>query len=131
MVLDLLTARYFRFIVRNSNEAGYLVALLNAPCLERAFYESRESGRHFQLHPWRNVPIPFYNSHNELHGRLADLCNLAEEIADSTMRETLRDSPELGQVGLSKRIRTAVFDSDVGVEINELAAEVLPAQAKA
>lgn len=120
----------FWFVVRNEEEAAYLVAFLNAPCLRQAFVESRESGRDFQLHPWRKVPIPQYDSQSRDHRRLADLCAEAERIADLTVGEALIDSPQLGQVGLSKRIRKAVFESDVGMEINEVAAKILPAQAR-
>ena len=69
----------FWFLVSNTDEAGYLVSILNAPCLNQAFSESRESGRHFQLHPWRKVPIPRYDIQNRQHLRLAELCDLAEK----------------------------------------------------
>ena len=123
-------SKLFWFLVRNTYEAGYLVALLNAPCLRQAFFESRESGRDFHTHPWRKVPIPRYDNQNDHHRRLAELCGTAEQTADMTMRKALKDKPELSQVGLSKRIRSAVFDTDVGLEINELASKVLPAQAR-
>ena len=56
------------FQARTSDEAAFLVALLNAPCLTRAFVESRTSGRHFKNNPWRTIPIPRYDRANPLHG---------------------------------------------------------------
>ena len=120
----------FRFLARNLDEAKYLVSMLNAPCLEHAFAESRGTGRHFQLKPWRKVPIPYYDDQNLNHRRLAELCESAEKIADLSMQDSLKGQEKLGQVGLSKRIREAVFASAVGKEINELAAKILPDQAR-
>ena len=48
----------YYFNAASAGEAGYLTALLNAPCLSRAFRESRTSGRDFHQHPWRTIPIP-------------------------------------------------------------------------
>ena len=123
-------SKLFWILLRNAHESAYLVAILNAPCLRQAFLESRESGRHFQLHPWRKVPIPRYDGQNRMHRRISELCSLAEGIAEVTVRENLKNNPKLGQVGLSKRIRNAVFDTDVGIEINEIAAKILPDQAR-
>ena len=123
-------SKLFWILLRNAHESAYLVAILNAPCLRQAFLESRESGRDFQLHPWRKVPIPRYDGQNRMHRRISELCSLAEGIAEVTVRENLKNNPKLGQVGLSKRIRNAVFDTDVGIEINEIAAKILPDQAR-
>ena len=120
----------FWFLVRSAKEAGYLVSILNSSCLDQAFSESRESGRHFQLHPWKKVPIPSYNSRNHRHRRLAELCGKAEALARKTIHSALKEKPNLGQVGLSKRIRDNLGKSEIGLAINDLVSEILPAQAR-
>ena len=119
----------FWLTVRNEDEAGYLVTLLNAKCLRRAFADSRESGRHFQLHPWRKVPIPRYDYAIRAHRRLAKLCERAEEVVVETVANKLQENSKLGQRGLSTVIRQAVERSKVGREIEMLAAQILPEQA--
>lgn len=120
----------FWFVVGSTNEAGYLVSILNSSCLDQAFSESRESGRHFQLHPWKKVPIPSYDSRDHRHRRLAELCGKAETVAQKTIHSTLKENPNLGQVGLSSRIRASLGKSEIGIEINDLVAQILPAQAR-
>ena len=116
-------------IVSNDAEAGYLVALLNAACLRRAFAESRNSGRHFDLNPWRRVPIPRYNPEKAEHRRLAQLCTSAEKIVQKRTTAELERSPELGQRGLSTAIRESISNSKVGREIERIAAQLMPDQA--
>ena len=116
-------------VVRSEAEAGYLVALLNARCLRRAFAESKESGRHFQLHPWRKVPIPRYDRTNASHRRLGVLCSRAEAIVERRVKEELVKHPDLQQQKLSDIARHAVLASAAGREIEDLARQLLPAQA--
>ena len=118
----------YRLAVESEAEAGYLVALMNAGCLARAFAESKESGRHFQLHPWRKIPIPRYDKTNASHRRLAQLCSAIERVATRSVAKELADRPDLGQVGLSKAIREAVAASEEGAEIESIAARLLPEQ---
>ena len=116
-------------VCRTEVEAGYLVALLNAGCLRRAFSECKESGRHFNLFPWRKVPIPKFDPRDRKHNRLAQLCSEAERIAERRVRKELADRPDLGQPGLSKAVRAAVMESRTGRDIERLAAQLLPEQA--
>ena len=116
-------------VARTEAEAGYLVALLNAECLRRAFSECKESGRHFNLFPWRKVPIPKFDRGKEKHNRLAVLCSIAEKIAERRVEKELKTRPDLGQPGLSKAVRDAVRKSRSGREIERLAAQLLPKQA--
>ena len=76
------------------------------------------------------VPVPRYDNQNQHHYRLAELCAVAEEIAKETKRDSMIDYPSLGQVGLTNRIRAALIESAVGIEIDSLVAKILPAQAK-
>ena len=116
-------------VARNASEAGYLVALLNAACLRRAFAESKESGRDFHLHPWRKVPIPRYNEKDPKHRRLTALCSSAEKIAARQVVAVRQKKPNLGQIGLSEAIRDSVLKSRAGREIERIAAHLLSDQA--
>ena len=111
------------FQARTSDEAAFLVALLNAPCLTRAFAESRTSGRHFKNNPWRAIPIPRYDRANPLHRRLATLCKRAEREFGAWLASA---APTHGQVAASKRIRRMLIETGLFHSIDEAARAVLP-----
>ena len=115
----------FWHVAQSEAEAGYLVALLNAPCLRQAFFESRESGRHFHLHPWRKVPLPRFDSQNPLHMELARLCDIAEEVAFGAAQ----DKPSASQPALSKHIRDRLAAEKISTAIDNVVAQLLPDQA--
>ena len=117
-------------IVPTEAEAGYLVALLNAGCLRRAFAECKESGRDFNLHPWRKVPIPKYDGTDRKHIRLSRLCGVIEKIVKHRIDAELAERPDLGQPGLSKAAREALRESSEGQEIERIAAQLLPRQTR-
>lgn len=100
-------------------EARYLVAVLNAPSLEKAFRLCRTSGRHFQKAPWRSVPIPAWDEGNSIHRDLAALAELAEETVAAM------DLPG-GQVAASKRIRERLAEDGTSAEIDSLVRVILP-----
>ena len=118
----------FWMTTASEEEAGYLVAVLNAACLREAFAQSRESGRHFQLHPWRKVPIPRYDVCSKAHRDLAALCTQAEAIAGKVVDETHARRPGTSQEAVSRAIRAVLADSRTGQEIETLARMVLPDQ---
>ena len=113
----------------NEPEALYLLAMLNAPALRKAFADARPSDRHFSLSPWTEVPIPLFDSCNEDHIQLSKLAEKAElaclEWADKN-REKINKS---GQISISKSSRelpevTAALD-----EIDEVIRKLMPEQA--
>ncbi len=124
-----VSSKLYWMAVRDKEEAGYLVALLNAACLVTAFRQCRESGRDFHLHPWWKVPIPCFNKDIDQHRRLAKLCEEAEKLAQEAASEVLAGKPGMSQVGISKAIRAAVHSSDAGREIEEIVSGLLPDQA--
>ena len=113
-----------------SAEAAYLTILLNATCLQQAYKDSRQSGRHFDLHPWHKVPIPRYDQTNTLHRKIATLCKSAETIAERTVSQVLKATPSKGQVGLSKAVRKALAETGVEAAINGCAQRLLPDHAR-
>ena len=127
--IEVVSSKLYWMAVRDKEEAGYLVALLNAACLETAFRQCRDSGRDFHLHPWRKVPIPRYDRGNDRHRRLAKLCEEAEKLAQEAASEALVGKAGMSQVGISKAIRAAVHSSDAGREIEEIVSGLLPDQA--
>lgn len=116
-------------IADSGDEAGYLTALLNAPCLQRAFLESRESGRHFDLHPWRKVPIPQFDSNDGQHLALAELCERAEEVSGDLAAEISERLPNASQPKLSSEVRAGLEGQGVLSAIDSIAARLLPSQA--
>ena len=117
------------FVAASEQEAGYLTALMNAPSLRRAFFESRRSGRHFELHPWRRVPIQRYDKGDYRHRRLAELCRRAEEVALEAARNVAGSAPTASQVRISSVVRTGLVEAGVSGEIDKIARELLPSQA--
>lgn len=116
-------------VAASAEEAGYLTALLNAPCLRRAFFESRESGRHFHLHPWRKVPIPRYDGKNGRHVDLARLCGTAENVALEIAWNIRQKTPSAGQQKIAMAIRNRLTSDGISRAIDDIVARLLPAQA--
>ena len=114
-------SKLYWLLTDSVEEAGYLTAILNAPCLSYAFAESRESGRDFHLHPFNKVPVPRYDAGNSEHVELARLCEELEKEAEKLL-------PILSSAN-SKAIREGLATSDVMVRVNRLVANLLPQQA--
>ncbi len=104
-------------------EAAYLVALLNAPALNPAFVQSRRSGRHFHLHPWRRVPIPRFDPGCRLHCEIAEFCVEIEDETDAFLAAQQGNLPRR-QIGRSKQIRqTGLF-----ARLDDMARQLMPEQ---
>lgn len=108
----------------SAREAAYLVALLNAPILGRAFEQARESGRHFSAHPWRKIPIPRFDASDPRHLRLANACVRGERLAAQASRSW--NDPTIRQVSASKRLRSLFENAGLNSELNAAAAALLP-----
>ena len=119
------TLNYFN--AASVGEAGFLTALLNAPSLSRAFQESRTSGRHFQQHPWRTIPIPRYDATDAVHRDLARLCNRAEQTASAWLSQ---QNTSYGQIAASTRIRSLLHERGIFAAIDRAAATILPDHAE-
>lgn len=113
----------------SAEEAGYLTVLLNAPCLQQAFFESRKSGRDFHLHPWRKVPIPRYEGKDGQHAELARLCGIAEKVALELAWDIRQKTPSAGQQKISKAIRKRLASDGISRAIDEIVVQLLPNQA--
>ena len=96
--------RYW-YVASCAREAGFLIAVLNAPCLRRAFIESRDSGRDFHLHPWQRVPIPRFDGDNNQHANLADLCGVAEDASSEAVQRCVNEESSATQMKLSNFVR--------------------------
>ena len=113
-------------ILATSDEAAYLAAMLNTPCLQAAYQQSRKSDRGFETHFWRTVPIPRYNPQDAAHRALAELCGQAEAIAE----EVIGQQPDnMGQIALSDRVREALMEQGIARRIDREARQILPEQA--
>ena len=105
------------------DEAAYLAVLLNAPCLQSAFQESRASDRHFHLHPLRKVPIPSFDFEDPRHRELVGLCDLAEKTAQKTIDEMPENT---GQIKASNLIRRELRLEGIADAIDETVRLILP-----
>ena len=114
-----MDSKVYRRIVDSAAEARYLVAVLNAPCLEKAFRESRTGGRDFHKNPWRSVPIAAWDEGNRIHQDLATLAHLAKE---TVMTMNLPG----GQIAASRRIRERLTENGIFGEIDSLVRQILP-----
>ena len=119
----------YYFDTLSASEAAYLVALMNAPCLNDAFVQSRDSGRHFHQHPWRKVPIRRYDKNKPSHVALAELGTKAEKITTSWLSCPEGTSVSLGQVGLSSRLRDLLKNEGIFAKIDKIVQDILPDQA--
>ena len=110
-----------------AGEAAYLTAMLNAPCLQRAYQQSRKSDRHFHQHFWRTVPIPRYDPESANHQALAAVCEYAEAVA---AKAKALHGGHLGQRLLSARIRQALIDAGVADRLDGLVRQIVPDQSE-
>ena len=104
-------------------EAAYLVSILNADCLQKAFQQTRKSDRHFHQHFWREIPIPRFDSSDKNHQKLVNLCHQAEKIAQTIINYA---NNSLGQLKLSSLIKEKIKGVGTMREIDEVARQILP-----
>ena len=108
--------------IDSEEEADFLCALLNAPTtteLTRPFMSYGKDERHIHKHVWE-LPIPKFDSSNALHQRLAVLGAQLEKLVD-----TFDLNPSLHFAASRRHIRDFYMSSPDGVELNEIAFELL------
>ena len=110
-----------------ADEAAYLTAMLNAPCLQLAYQQSRKSDRDFSQHFWRTVPIPKFDGGNAVHQAIARLCEEAEAAAAGARA---LHGADLGQQKLSDRIRRELVSRGIADRIDALARQIVPDQSE-
>ena len=118
----------FHWTAPSEDEATYLVAVLNAPCLTQTFVDCRPSGRHFNLYPWRRVPIPRYDARKPEHKELATLAKKAETEVENWLSD-LDNIKGLGQIGISMRVRKLLEESGISPDIDAVVRKMLPRHA--
>lgn len=117
------------YVAGSAREAAYLVGVMNAACLTEAFSQSRASGRHFHLHPWRAIPIPKFDRKNPKHIDLARLGERAERLVGSWSSGLEAQRIRRGQVALSTRARALLHDNGISDQIDAVVRKILPQQA--
>ena len=111
---------------QTETEAAYIVALLNADCLQEAYRQSQKTRRHFDHHFWRAVPIPKYDPRDETHLALAQLC-IEAESSSTAARDALPAGA--GQIKISAAIHANLRALGTAARIDELARKLIPNQA--
>ena len=94
------------FKANGSEEAHYLAAVLNAPCVDAAIKPFQPRGvyvgpRHIQRRPFEVCPIPAFDANDEDHQRLAALSRAAHQVVAAL------DLREGGVVAARKKAREA------------------------
>ena len=108
-------------------EAAYITTILNAPCLQLAYQQSRKSDRDFHQHFWRTVPIPQYDPDNAIHCAIAKLGADAETVAAESVA---MHGPDLDQQKLSSRIRAELISRVIADRIDALVRQIIPDQSE-
>ena len=121
--IDVLLEDTGYYCVLPDTDSAFLVTMLNAPCLQLAYQESRESDRHFDLHPVRKVPIPRFDSSDSDHLELVELCELAEVVAQQVISGLANNT---GQIKASNTIRRQLMSEDLADAIDDVVRRVLP-----
>ena len=113
----------YRVATRSPEEAAFLVALLNADCLQEAFRHSCETDRHFDTHFWRKVPLPRLNPKRQDHQDVVQLALKCEQEAQAWLETA---SASKGQNTLSKGIRAHLEDTGLSAELDSAIRHLLP-----
>jgi len=110
--------------VRNDNEAGYLVTLLNSAAILAKIVDLQPHGqrdkRHFDNLVW-TLPIPEYDDTDPLHRDLAAAAAQAEAVAAAV---ELSDSQHF--TAKRRAIRAALAADGIAAEIEALVDALLP-----
>lgn len=81
--MTIIDSSLYWFIADSTDEAAYIVGVLNASVLTNAFAEARSGSRTFHKHPWRKIPIPKYNYQDDRHEGIVRLTMKAEREVES------------------------------------------------
>ena len=125
--MAIMDSTVYRWTAPSADEAAYLVAILNAKSLRKAFIEARESGRDFHLHPWRKIPIHRFDPKNPVHQNLVSICQQAEHSVQLLMESGFNN--RRSQVAQSKHIRLHLDKAGVLDQLDVLVRKILPEQA--
>jgi hypothetical protein len=103
-------------------ESHYLCAILNSAIfteLLRPFMSYGKDERHFDKHIWQ-MPVPLYDSNNDLHSRL---CARGAEL-EAAIGELELD-PGRHFAAVRRDIRALIAESEAGQDMEELVEELL------
>ena len=127
-------SKVYYFCCEDELEAAYLVGLLNAPTLCRAFKECQSSDRDFHLYPWRRVPIPEFDPDNVLHQQMAELTIESEKSVNNLLQELMEELNEgqtlPGYEALSNRIRERLAEEGISQRLDKVTSLLLPEQVR-
>ncbi len=112
---------------RTAPEAAYITAILNAPCLQLAYQQSRKSDRDFHQHFWRTVPIPQFDPDNAIHCAIA---KLGEDAETAAAKSVALHGSDLDQQKLSSRIRAELISQGIADRIDALVRQIIPGQSE-
>ena len=117
--------KLYKMNADTEEEALYLTALLNAPCLQKAFSGIRDSDRDFGSYPWSRIPISKFDSGNPRHTDLSKQALQAEILTEVYLSADPKIQ-KCGQQKLSKMIKKELVDKGVLQKIDQITRQILP-----
>jgi hypothetical protein len=106
----------------SEDEADYICALLNAPVtteLTRPLMSYGKDERDIHKHVWE-LPIPMFDSNNQIHRRIAELGAALEKVAAA-----FKSNEAIHFAATRRHIRDVVMKTPEGQEVNDLAFDML------
>lgn len=92
---DLAGQTLYYLVLSNEDEALYLCAVLNAPCMQEKFRLSRTSKHDFHKSIFRFTPIPRFNSKDARHTRIVQVALQLDNTEDKDLDRLNRPVKEL------------------------------------
>ena len=106
----------YRVTTKSKNEALFLIAILNADCMQDRYRATKKSDRHFDTHFWYEIPIPRFDKNNRYHIELTKLAKRAEQIAAMVEPSYTKIKQALHDDGVShnidKIVRKVITDAE-------------------
>ena len=113
----------YRVAAGSPNEAAFLVALLNADCMQDRLHATMETDRHFDTHFWRKLPLPRLDVNRQDHQALVRLAVRCEQSVQAWLEEVADVSK--GQIALSRDIRLHLTETGLSAELDTAVKDLL------
>lgn len=118
----LVTSGLYWAAMQSEKEADFLCAVLNAPVtteLTRPLMSYGKDERHVHKHVW-DLPIPEFNSEDEVHARIADLGASLEKIVSA-----FPINEKLHFAATRRHIRDYIMKTPEGQELDDLVTQLI------
>ncbi len=73
-------SKLYYILCQSDEEAQYLVGVLNAPIMQPAWRQTKTSRMHYHKSPLKSIPVPLFDSLNQLHIQIAHEIDRLEQL---------------------------------------------------